>query len=404
MRYASWILLAVLVPAALASWLWSQASAADAGSKPSAAAAAGDSIYAKWKSGPPKDPNWFPLAVWLQEPNLAEQYKAIGINTYVALWEGPTEEQLATLKKAGMLVFVEENEVARKHVDDSLIIGWMHGDEPDNAQDKTGQPIPPDKTIADYKRLKQQDPTRPIMLNLGQAVAWDGWPGRGSRNSHPEDYVEYVKGSDIASFDVYPVSHGMPPIVGKLWKVADGVDRINQWSKGEKLVWNALECTAMDGKGKPTPYQVKAEVWMSLIHGSRGIIYFVHVFKPKSNPAGLLADKEMSDGVGKINKQILELAPALNAPTIKDGATVESSGGKDAPIDLMVKKEGGAVYVFAVAMRDTAAKGSFVVKGLPAKATAEVVGESRKIDVADGKFADDFKGYEVHLYKIAPRK
>jgi hypothetical protein len=108
----------------------------------------------------------------------------------------------------------------------------------------------------------------------------------------------------------------------------------------------------------------------------------------------------MSAAVGKINKQIIELAPALNSPTVKDGASVESSGGKDAPIDVMVKKEGGAVYVFAAAMRDVAGKGSFVVKGLPAKATAEVIGESRKIDVEGGKFADDFKGYEVHLYRI----
>jgi hypothetical protein len=361
----------------------------------------GGSIYAQWSRGPSTDPNFFPLAVWLQEPNLAERYKAIGINTYVALWEGPTEEQLAILKKAGVFVFVEENDVAKKHMNDPIIIGWMHGDEPDNAQSGTPpQPVPPEKTIADYKKLKAMDPTRPIMLNLGQAVAWDGWPGRGARNGHPEDYAEYVKGSDIASFDVYPVSHGMPPIVNKLWKVADGVDRLTQWSKGEKIIWNALECTAMDGKGKPTPYQVKAEVWMSLIHGSRGIIYFVHVFQPKSNPAGLLADAEMSAGVGKINRQILELAPALNSPTLKDVATVESSGGKEAPIDIMVKKQGGATYVFAVGMRDAAAKGTFLVKGLPDKATAEVIGEGRKIDVAGGKFADGFKAYEVHLYRI----
>jgi hypothetical protein len=400
MKLVPWIVPAILALAALASWQASRASAADPTSAPSVVALAGGDIYAKWKNGPPKDPNWFPLAVWLQEPNLADQYKAIGINTYVALWEGPTEDQLATLKKAGMLVFVEENEVARKHINDPLIIGWMHGDEPDNAQSGTPpQPIPPAKTIADYQKLKEMDPARPIMLNLGQAVAWDGWPGRGSRNSHPEDYVEYVKGSDIASFDVYPVSHGRPPIVNKLWKVADGVDRLTEWSGGKKIIWNALECTAMDGKGKPTPYQVKGEVWMSLIHGSRGIIYFVHVFQPKSDPAGLLADAEMWAGVGKINRQIIELAPALNSPTVSDAATVGSSQ-KETPIDIMTKKEGGAVYVFAVAMRDVAAKGIFAVKGLPAKATAEVIGEGRRIDVADGKFTDDFKGYEVHLYKI----
>src|ERR1019366_616557 len=116
-----------LVLAALALWHLSRASAADPGSGVSAAAAVGGSVYGQWKNGPPKDPNWFPLAVWCQDPSNAEKYKAIGINTYVALWEGPTEEQLAALKKAGMLCFCELNEVGLKHKDDPTIIGWMHG-------------------------------------------------------------------------------------------------------------------------------------------------------------------------------------------------------------------------------------------------------------------------------------
>jgi hypothetical protein len=37
------------------------------------------------------DPNFFPLAVWLQSPNNAAKYKAAGINTYVGLWRGPTD-------------------------------------------------------------------------------------------------------------------------------------------------------------------------------------------------------------------------------------------------------------------------------------------------------------------------
>src|SRR2546422_571801 len=76
----------------------------------------------------------------------------------------------------------------------------------DNAQPKPGggygDPIPPSKIIADYERIKAADPTRPVLLNLGQGVANDEWRGRGP---HPQDYREYVKGGDIISFDVYPV-------------------------------------------------------------------------------------------------------------------------------------------------------------------------------------------------------
>src|SRR5438552_10393868 len=90
--------------------------------------------YEKWAKGPPSDRGFFPLAVWLQAPSNAERYREAGLNTYVALWKGPTEEQLATLKKAGMRVICHQNDFALRHLDDPAIVGWMHGDEPDNAQ------------------------------------------------------------------------------------------------------------------------------------------------------------------------------------------------------------------------------------------------------------------------------
>src|SRR5262249_54475298 len=92
------------------------------------------STYARWQQQPPASLNYFPIAVWLQSPSNAAKFKAAGINLYVGLWQGPTEEQLATLKAAGMPVICEQNAVGLAHKNDPTIIGWMHGDEPDNAQ------------------------------------------------------------------------------------------------------------------------------------------------------------------------------------------------------------------------------------------------------------------------------
>src|SRR5436305_7273674 len=89
----------------------------------------------KWENGLWSDPNFFPIAVWLQEPANASHFRDAGINTYVGLWEGPTEKQLAALKQSGIRVICEQNKVALQHLADPTIIGWMHGDEPDNAQD-----------------------------------------------------------------------------------------------------------------------------------------------------------------------------------------------------------------------------------------------------------------------------
>jgi hypothetical protein len=178
-------------------------------------------------SGVLNDPNFFPLAVWLQSPANAARYKAAGINTYVGLWRGPTEEQLTQLKQQGMHVICSQNAAGLAHKDDPTIIAWMHGDEPDNAQRIRGEkgygpPILPAKIVEDYRQRKEVDPSRPVLLNLGQGVAWDQYIGRGVRRNHPEDYAEYVQGCDIASFDIYPACHEHRDVAGKCgsWPMA----------------------------------------------------------------------------------------------------------------------------------------------------------------------------------------
>jgi hypothetical protein len=351
------------------------------------------------------DPNVFPVAVWLQSPARAADYKALGINLYVGLWKGPTEAQLADLKRHGVRVICTQNDVGLKHLDDPTVVGWMHGDEPDNAQPLGkgrgyGPPVAPAKVVADYERLKKADPSRPVLLNLGQGVAWDRYVGRGTRTNHPEDYPEYLKGCDIASFDIYPAVHDHRAVAGKLWLVADGVSRLRKWTDGRKPVWNCIECTHISNpKAKATPAQVKAEVWMSLVRGSRGLIYFAHQFRPKFVEAGLLADKEMAAAVGAINKQVHELAPVLNSPTIPDGVRVSSSA-PEVPVEAMVKRRAGATYVLAVGMRDGTTTAAFTAAGLAGKAKAEVLGENRTLEVRDGAFRDEFAPWAVHLYRI----
>jgi hypothetical protein len=386
--------------------------------------------YASYANWPWKDANFFPITVWLQDPKNADAYKAAGVNLFVGIFTGPKAEDLAAFEKAGMHVICDQNEAALKYVQskpNGAIVGWMHGDEPDNAQDikgwksiedikaawpestpKTlkewgeyGPPIPARTIVADYERVKKLDPTRPVMLNLGQGVAYDHYNGRGYRSGKLEDYPQYIKGCDIVSFDIYPVTHDTKEIKGNLWFVAQGVDRLVKWGEGKKIVWNCIECTQ---GGKPpaiaSPSQIKTEVWMSLIHGSNGLIYFCHEFEPKFIEAGLLSHPAQLKAVSEVNHQILSLAPVLNSPTVPGLLTVKSSDEK-VPVSVMVKQLGGATYVFAVAMRDGETTASFQFsKVAGGDATAEVIDEGRTIPVKGGAFEDKFKGYEVHIYKV----
>ena len=399
-RFHTWLGLAAFV-----AWLLPPASP---GQNPIHSAA--QSGITTLTNGPFADSNFFPIAVWVQNPRNAPKFKAAGINLFVGLWRGPTVEQLAELQKSGMHVICSQNRAGLENITNSTIAGWMHGDEPDNAQSLGsgkgyGPPISTEKIQRDYERIRTADPSRPVLLNLGQGVAWDQYIGRGVRRNHPEDYPEYAKGADIVSFDIYPVVHDKPEVAGKLEFVARGVERLVQWTGGRKPVWNCIECTHISNPpAKASSHQMRAEVWMSLVHGSRGLIYFVHQFKPVFKEAALLEDPEMLSAVTGINKQIRELAPVLNSPSITGltGAIVKSSV-PEVPIAIMLKRQSGTNWLFTVNMRNQPTSGTFTISGLPDNASVEVLGESRRIASSGGGFADDFKPYDVHLYRVGGR-
>ena len=292
-------------------------------------------------------PDDFPVAVWLQDTANAARYRDVGVNLYVGLWRGPTEAQLDALDAAGIRLIVGQSPASLAFRDRPTIVGWMHDDEPDNAQSLGegkgyGPPVPPATILARYEQMRAADPSRPVLLNLGQGVAWDGWFGRGVRTNHPEDYPEYVRGCDIASFDIYPACHTDAAVAGKLWYVPLGVERLRGWVGGRKPVWACIETTRIDNeRRKATPAEIRAEVWMAIIRGAKGLIYFAHQFKPTFIEAGLLADEDVAREVAAINRRIAELAPALNGPDASDAARVTWDGV--GPGATLVKRHDGAI-------------------------------------------------------------
>ena len=76
--------------------------------------AGGSAYYKRWSNGPAPsgDPNFFPIAVWYQEPSTARGYKSLGVNLFVAI---PHNGDPAPLAAASMGVFYLG---AHKHVAD----------------------------------------------------------------------------------------------------------------------------------------------------------------------------------------------------------------------------------------------------------------------------------------------
>lgn len=354
----------------------------------------GPVYYGEWPRGFPTDTSYFPIGVWMQNPANAERFKAVGINHYVGLWQGPTDEQLANARAADMPVVCEQAGVWESNLDNADIQGWMHSDGPDNAQElpdgSYGPCIEPAVTRARYADMVLADPSRPIVLLLGRGVAIPDWVGRGDCTGRTDDYFEYTDGADILINYTYPVANQEP-----IELVATGIQNLNTYAAWKKPVIADIEASSINGLPRPTPEQLRAEVWMSLIHGAAGIQYFCHRMEPL-NETDCLDDAATAAALERINREILELAPALNTQSY---AMSPSSSNDAVPIRAVLKRLNGARYVFAASMADGITTATFALSDIDASVDVEVIGENRSIAPSNGTFDDAFEPYAVHLYR-----
>lgn len=359
---------------------------------------AASSTCQDYANGFPSDPGFFPIGVWTQSPARAPAYKAIGINTFVGLWKGPTEDQLAALTHYDMFVVASQNEVGLHSTNRGIIKGWLHDDEPDNARPigfgLHGTCIPAIEVVRRTQEMKARDNTRPVVINFGQGVANKFWWGRGRCDGDENYYSVAARDADILSFDIYPVSSPIPQVHGKLEYVARGVTRLMNLAIGAQKVWAVIETTALLPGHAVTPAQLRTEVWMAVIHGARGIVYFVHEFAPAFREDAIFRHPDVVNQVANENELIKSLAPVLNSPNVDGAVTVQSR----VPIATMTKRYQNTTYIFAIGMTNSASRPRFLLQGFD-QATALVIGEERDVTITGGVLEDSFDGYGVHIYK-----
>jgi hypothetical protein len=356
----------------------------------------GPSYYGQWARGFPTDPSYFPLGVWMQNPANAGRYQAVHVNHYVGLWQGPTEEQMTAMVAADMPTVCEQAGVWQAHIDSPTIRGWLDADAPDNAQenaDGSYSPcIAPSVTQAKYAEMRATDTSRPVTLMLGQGVATPDWVGRGDCTGQTEDYPLYAQASDILVNYTYPLNNGHP-----LELVATGIDNLNRYAGYSKPIIADLEASNINGTVRPTPHQLRAEVWLSLVHGAAGISYFCHQIMPNFSETDCLDDAPTAAALAEINAQLLELAPLLNTQSFSLSPQGANPG---VPIHAVLKKQGSERYVFSVSMADAATTARFALSGLGTPTSIEVIGEGRNLTPLADYFEDAFEGYGVHLYHL----
>jgi Beta-galactosidase len=270
------------------------------------------------------------------------------------------------------------------------------------------EPLPkrlPSKEKENYERVKAADPN---------ALTWNiltsGFYGPYNKLDL-KWYREFLKYADITSFDHYPVTGWDKP--GRLPEVGLATAKLVELARPGQPVWTIVEAsdqelswTAPQTKG-PTPEEMRAEIWMSIAGGAKGIGYFTIAFGAKKKDG--FKWNHLTDGIKAEMKRSNAQLTALAGPivmgdtdkklTVTDDATDDKSAQGHA-IQAIRKEYKGATYIIAVNVTRQAISPTFTLDAPPAAAKATVWQENRTLDVTGGKIIDTFKPLEVHIYVL----
>ena len=308
---------------------------------------------------------FFPLLVLAQCPTGYESSLSAGITLFVENPCGGISEQTDGL--AGRALSLTSAEEAG--IGGNGVIGWYYPDEAD-LKGMTGASLPGFPTLAATARLR--------VLTLSNHFYSATAPLAAGRGVYPG----LIEQADVVGFDLYPLQEfcaasRLPDVAAaqrELVALAGGKPTF-QWI--EASTWRC-HAPAL----RVTPATVRAESWLAVAGGARGIGFFPADWDPAVTP-----------GIAAVSREVTALAAALLAP---DAAV--STG---APLVASARSLNGALYVLAVNPTRSLVHARLSAPELGGRPLA-VVGERRVVTSSGDSFADAFAPLAVHLYVAGP--
>jgi hypothetical protein len=343
---------------------------------------------------------------WAQDSKSYAKLQALGINTHC----GDADAEAA--KTAGCYAVPG---FGRKKAESDYILAYIFDDEPDMPKGKGAEAKPRQTTDTVNMRcakIKAADPNRLLFMTFTGHFTKE-------ESTYPEEvrnklYPEYIKGADVAGFDIYPI-YGSGYAAHLNW-VGSGVSQLCKLV-GNRPVYTWIESSKgskwMTYEKQPDvlPIHTRNEVWQAIINGATAIGYFTHAWRPEFKE--FAPTEDMQKELLRINTQITRLAPAILAGPVKNkiGMTIENG----LYCQFKATKNEGSVYIFALnsdlgpgaekakqfdPISPGTGKATFTVAGLKAGTKIEVIDEQRTITAGNGMFTDEFSPLAEHIYKM----
>ena len=213
---------------------------------------------------------------------------------------------------------------------------------------------------------READPSRPAFVN---------YSGR---------YHGRLPG-DIAAFDAYPIPKKEPSVMAALTQ-----EMVTFCEEMGKPGWVWLQATgfAYMYAREPTPLEEQCMVYLTLIHGARGLMFFAH--KPLT--------AELWRELGCLAKEVETLSPVLCSR-----ATAPAVEVSDERIHSCTKQHEGSTYLIAVNSCRARIDAVFSGAAVAGARTVDVLFEDRQCRPRRGRLRDGFPPYVRHVYRFERR-
>lgn len=295
---------------------------------------------------------------------------------------------------------------------------WL--DEPDGGGTGIKASASQIKTWADAVKLKDTNHPNFVMLtgyDFG-AQKWSVVPTSTERSTFgPGTNSSTFSGTptpiaDILSHNYYPYEYSdtalYPTNIEDYLTAIDYLTYVAGYVQPVIITVEVGEISS-DASPLPTDAQVKSLLWLSVIHGANGIIYFDVL-------AGATIDGDRINTLTAFKTTVDALTgPLTSAPattfatdTGKMFKTVSVAGS--GRVDAMARTYDGVTYIFAARVQKVAEgwpdtdggteTATFTVSGLSAGTTIYRYGEGTAITASSGSFQDTFTDDQVHIYQI----
>lgn len=280
----------------------------------------------------------------------------------------------------------------RRFKDHPGLGAWKGDDEPEWAK----RPLAP--LIRARQIVAEEDPHHPIVIIHAP---------RGT----VESLRRYNVTGDILGLDIYPI--GYPPGANSLLPnkaismVGDYTRMMGEVAAGQQPVWMVLQIawSGVIKPGKtlrfPTFPEERFMTYQAIINGARGLLYF------GGNLEASLSETDRKYGWNwtfwrRVLRPVIEEIGAHSPlyPALLVGDATLPVACRQAGIEFRVREVNGELFLIACKRAGETALVEFT--GLPPTAAAgEVMFESpRKVEAKEGKFADWFAPFDVHVYRF----